>query len=476
MFCCAYWLVLMIKVALVKPSPPVVVQEHDRPTYPSLGLAYLSAVLKANGSEVLVIDASFDGASFNEVAASIIEFNPHVLGFTAMTHEIVHVASVAKKLKEALSRTLMVVGGPHATVTPIRTLKEFPVFDVAVIGEGEETFKELVKEVEMSLSDRSLAEKGTTIVPSERLSLIQGIAWRFGTDVKTNPRRTLIQNLDSLPFPNYEHLTRKIETYPIFSSRGCPNSCIFCCRIMGNRIRLRSPKNVVDEIKYAIEKFRPKIFDFADEIFTFPKERVMTISELIIKEGLNEKIKWTAQSRVNNVNQELFSKMKEAGCVHVDFGVESGNSEMLKRIKKGITLDDAFNAVKAAKKAGLKTGSYFIIGHPFETTKTIRDTINFASKLNTDSVSFGIMVPYPGTEVFEMATSGKGGYRIISENWADYDKQFGNALELEGLSREKLEKYQRKAYLTFYSKNFRLLDIAQLAYSQRRLLWRMLTK
>jgi anaerobic magnesium-protoporphyrin IX monomethyl ester cyclase len=156
--------------------------------------------------------------------------------------------------------------------------------------------------------------------------------------------------------------------------------------------------------------------------------------------------------------------------------VESGNPETLKRIKKGITPLDASNAISSAKKAGLKTGSYFIIGHPFETPGTIRETIRFATKLNTDTVSFGIMVPYPGTEIYEMATRGEGGYHIISENWEDYDKQFGNALELDDLSREQLEKWQRKAYLTFYFKNLRLLGVIQLAVSQRKLLWRMLTK
>lgn len=467
----------MVRVALVKPAPPFIVQEHDRPKYPCLGLAYLSAVLKAIGVEVLVIDASFDGIPLGEMVASIVRFNPHILGFTAMTHEIAHVASVALRLRETLPHALMVVGGPHATVTPARTLEEFPVFDLAVVGEGEETFKQIVKELEMACGSRNRDEaEGVATISADRLCLVQGIAWRSGTNVRINQRREFIQDLDSLPFPDYDHLARKIEVYPIFSSRGCPNSCVFCCRVLGNRIRVRSPQNVLNEIKNAISKFRPKLIDFADETFTLPKERAMAICDLIINEGLNRKIEWTVQSRVTGVTQELFNKMRAAGCVNVDFGIESGNEHTLKRIKKGITLADASNAIAAAKQAGLKTGSYFIIGHPFETAETIRETIKFAAKLNTDSVAFGIMVPYPGTEVYEMATRGEGGYRIISERWEDYDKQLGNALELEGLSRAQLEKWQRKAYLTFYFKNLRLLAIARLMISQRKLLWRMLTK
>jgi anaerobic magnesium-protoporphyrin IX monomethyl ester cyclase len=463
----------MIRVALIKPSPAEVVQQYDRPEYPCLGLAYISAVLKANGFEVLVIDASFDGLSFNQVAARIMEFKPVILGFTAMTHEIVHVAEVAKKLKEKLPIAITVIGGAHATVAPFQTLTEFPVFDIAVIGEGEETFKEIIKALDENCNDiHHLTE---TISP-ERLTLIRGIAWRSGQKVKINEKRPFISELDLLPFPNYDHLTRKIHVYPLFSSRGCPNNCLFCCRIMGNKIRVRSPKNVVDEIKYALERFMPEKFDFADETFTFPKERSIEICDLIINQGLNQKIKWKAQSRVTLVNQKLFEKMKQAGCIAVDFGVESGNSETLKTIRKGITLDDALKAVQAAKKAGLKTGSYFILGHPYETMASALDTVNFASKLNTDSVSFGIMVPYPGTEVCEMAKRGEGGYRIISQNWSDYDKQLGNALELNDLSRGQLEKLQRKAYLTFYLKNYRLFSILRLIHSQRRLLWKMLTK
>jgi radical SAM superfamily enzyme YgiQ (UPF0313 family) len=467
----------MVRVALLRPAPSAVVQEHDRPRYPCLGLAYLSAVLKANGVEVLVIDAKFDGIGQREVDVSITRFRPHIVGLTAMTHEIVHVASVANKLKEILPTSLMVIGGPHATVAPVRTLQQFPFFNIAVIGEGELTLLEIAKEMDMALSNRCGDQNGdSAIIPDERLKSIEGIAWRSRNKIETNQPRELIQNLDSLPFPNYDHSTRRIETYPIFSSRGCPNNCIFCCRILGNRIRVRSPKNVIDEIKHALSKFRPKIVDFADEVFTFPKERAIAVCDLMISEGLNKAIKWTAQSRVTGVDQELFDKMKEAGCVNIDFGIESGNPDTLRRIKKGITTIAASEAIMAAKKAGLKTGSYFIIGHPFETTETIRDTIQFAAKLNTDTVSFGIMVPYPGTEVYEMAIKGEGGYRLISEQWRDYDKQIGNALELDGLSRGELEKWQHKAYVAFYVRNLRFLDVVRLVLSQRRLLWRMLTK
>ena len=453
----------LIKVALINPPPPAVIQTWDKPPYPSLALGYLTGFLEAKGVNVLTIDAAFDGLSLNEVKDYLLKFQPQVLGFTAMTHRITHVAWVATELKKLFPESPIIIGGPHPTVIPARTLQEFPIFDIAVIGEGELTLLDLVK---------SIQAYGST----QRLASIKGIAWRFEDKIKTNEPREPILDLDSLPFPKYDHIKRRIRIYPIFSSRGCPYQCVFCCRIHGNRLRVRSPKNVINEIEYAINKFNPKLLDFADDTFTIPKRRAMEICDLMISEGLNKRIKWTALSRVTGVDQALFDKMKEAGCIKVDFGVESGNPDVLKRIKKEITVTDAQKAIQMAKKAGLKTGSYFIIGHPYETTQTICDTIELATKLNTNTVSFGIMVPYPGTEVYEMAIKGEGNYKLISEKWDNFDKQLGNALELEGLPRKELEKWQVKAYITFYLHNYRLLDLVRMAISQRKLGWKIVTK
>jgi anaerobic magnesium-protoporphyrin IX monomethyl ester cyclase len=464
----------LIKVALINPPPQTVIQTWDQPTYPSLALGYLAGFLKARDVTVLAIDAPFDGLSLDEVKDSLLKFQPYVLGFTAMTHRITHVAWVANELKKLFPESLFIIGGSHSTMIPARTLQEFPIFDVAIIGEGELTLLDLVKSIQTY--DLGQQNEYMKMVSIQRLSLIKGIAWQFKDEIKVNAPREPILNLDSLPFPDYSHIKRRIEIYPIFSSRGCPLQCIFCCRIHGNRLRVRSAKNVIKEIKYAIDKFNPKLFDFADDTFTLPKRRAMEICTLMISEGLNKRIKWTALSRVTGVDQALFDKMKEAGCIKVDFGVESGNSDVLKRIKKEITVTDAEKAIRMAKKAGLKTGSYFILGHPYETTQTIRDTIKLATKLNTNTVSFGIMVPYPGTEVYEMAVKGEGNYKLISEKWEDFDKQIGNALELEGLPRKELEKWQVQAYITFYLHNYRLLDILRIAISQQKLLCKIITK
>jgi len=451
----------MIKVTLIKPSLSDNVKSNIRPDYPNIGIAYLSSFLKANGFDVLAIDASFDNLTFYEVKQALQKYQPDVIGLSAMTHEIIQAGKWAQKLKELFPNSKLIIGGPHATVAPVRTLKEFAAFDFAVIGEGESTLLEIIK----SMNENNF-----------RAESIKGIAWRNNGEIEINEARENISDLDALPFPNYDHIKERIVIYPIYSSRGCPYRCAFCCRVLGNKIRVRTPQNVIDELKIIVERYKPKFIDFSDETLTVPKRRVIEICDLIIKERLNEKIKWNAQSRVNGVDQDLFNRMKEAGCVKIGFGIESGNQEILNAIKKDIKLSDAENAINMAKKAGLKTWGYFIIGHPNETIQTINDTIDFAAKLNTTVVAFGIMVPYPGTEIYDMAIRGDGNYKIISQNWEDYDKLLGNVLELNGISRDELESMQHKAYVRFYMRNFRILAMALLILKERKLFVRMIKK
>jgi anaerobic magnesium-protoporphyrin IX monomethyl ester cyclase len=196
----------------------------------------------------------------------------------------------------------------------------------------------------------------------------------------------------------------------------------------------------------------------------------------IMEAGLHRRIKWQANTRANVGDYGLFRKMREAGCVSVGLGIESGNAQVLRRIKKGITLSAAETAVRLAKKAGLETRCFYIIGHPHETRKTAWDTIKFAARLNSDHAAFGLMVPYPKTEVAEMAERGEGNYRIVSSHWSDYDKYLGNALELEQLSRRQLQVLQAQAYLFFYLRNFRVFALLRYVWENRLSLFPLMKK
>ncbi|MGD2279307.1 MAG: radical SAM protein, partial [Candidatus Omnitrophota bacterium] len=271
-----------------------------------------------------------------------------------------------------------------------------------------------------------------------------------------------IEDLDNLPFPGWKHF-KNAKDYMIITSRGCPYDCVFCMQASGKKVRKRSSGKVIEEIENVLKERKPERFLFYDETFTLDKRKVHELCDLLIKKGLNKKIKWSVTTRVDAVDRDILGKMKQAGCDHIEFGVESGNEEMLKRIKKGITKQQAEKAVSLAKEMGFHTEGAFILGHPHENMKTALETIDFAAKLNPDIVQLGIMVPYPGTEVREMALRREGGYKMLSTDWSEYNKQLGNALELDELSRPDLEKLQLAGYLRLFIYNRRYLDLFKFA-------------
>jgi radical SAM superfamily enzyme YgiQ (UPF0313 family) len=224
----------------------------------------------------------------------------------------------------------------------------------------------------------------------------------------------------------------------------------------------------VQELEHLAAEYRPREIIFYDETFTLNRRRVVAILELMIERGLHKRFTWVAQTRVNECDEELLALMARAGCREIDFGIESGNASILARIGKGISLDEARRAVRAAQGVGIEVVTLFILGHPGETSQTAKDTINFAVELNADRLALGIMVPYPGTEVARMAQAGEGGYRLLSLRWADFDKYLGDALELDTLSRRDLERLQIWGYLKFYLWNHRYRDLLRLGLARWR--------
>jgi anaerobic magnesium-protoporphyrin IX monomethyl ester cyclase len=451
-----------IKVVLINPPPKKRIEKHDKPDYPHLGLAYIATFLRSKNVDCNIIDGKFELIDFDEVKARLQLLKPDIVGITAMTHEIHRASEMAQVVKGILPKAMVVVGGPHASALPVETLAEFTAFDLAVFGEGELTMLELVKFVS-SGNQKNLLPK------------IKGVTYRDGHKIQKNEPREVVENLDDLPFPDWGLLPKSVH-YPIVTGRGCPFRCIFCMRALGNRVRKRSAKNVVDELKFCIEKYEPKYIHFLDETISINKQYLLEVLDLMTEAGLDKKIKWDAQTRVDLVDYDLLRRMKVAGCVWLGFGIESGNSEILKDSGKNITLNQAKEAVNMARKAGINTDGYFILGHPFETQKTAMDTINFACRLGSTRVTFGIMVPYPGTEIYKMALRGDGGYKIISHDWQDFGKNIGNSLELETLSRRQLEKLQMLGYLKFYIRNLRIVAGLQYFIHQRKLGWTILKK
>jgi len=433
-------------VLINSPAGDIAEKHYARPAYPRLALAYLAGYLRGKGISCRVIDAKFGRQDVDAVIRILSEVKPAVAGFTAMTPEIIDTAKAAATIKNAFPGIRLVIGGPHATALPEETLNEFRVFDSVVVGEGEATLKELVD----------------TVSSKDFGAGVKGVVFRKENMVRRNPARDFLTDLDQIPFPAWDLLPAS-RIYPIIASRGCPFNCNFCLRVNGNKVRRHSPARIVAEIEKLIVDFKARKIVFHDETFGLNKEWAHGVLDLMIGKKFGKKIEWEATTRVDIADYEIYRKMKTAGCSWVAFGIESGNPEILKQTGKGITLEQAENAVRMAKKAGLTVGTLFIIGHPDETRATIQDTIDFACRLPADTVSCGLMVPYPGTAVAEIVKSGKGNYRVISSDWNDYNKQIGNVLEMKDVSRKELENYQFKLYMHFYLLNFRVIRIIKLA-------------
>jgi radical SAM superfamily enzyme YgiQ (UPF0313 family) len=433
-------------VVLIRPAKTEDVQQH-RWGAGHLGLAYIAAVLERDGVHVEAIDGKALQLSPMDVADKYQALNGDVVGITAMTHEIHTAHEIAERVKTHKPDATVVIGGPHATALPDRTLSEFPSFDIAVAGEGEKTMLEIVH-----------ARGGARF--HEDLGEIEGIAYRKNGSVVLNPPRAFMssEELEDMPFPAW-HLFPD-QAFPMIAGRGCPFRCKFCMRVLGSKVRMRSPESVADEIDYLHTKFGKKGAAFRDETFGLSKKWTHRFLDLL--DAFNEKhgIQWSyrVNSRVNIADRELYERMKHSGCYGVDFGIESGDRSILKQIQKDITLEGARKAIRMAKEAGLKTNTFFIIGHPNETLRTALETIRFAAKLNSDAIAVGVMVPYPGTAIWEMARDGEGGYQLLSEDWRLYDKYFGDAIRLKTLNRNQLKMLQSMCYVWFYLRNFKLKD------------------
>jgi len=355
--------------------------------FPPLGLGYIAAYLKRNNISVDIVDCTF--LSEEEALKRVRRSSPNIIGIQSMFSVKRKALEFARLLRQDCE--LLISGGPLPTSNPEGFLQDF---DVVVMGEGEETMLELVRNFENG-SD---------------LSNIRGIAYKDNCKVKITPRREFIKEIDSIPFPARDLFdNRSYKDYysrrfgytitPIMTTRGCPYNCDFCSRpVFGETYRARSPRNVVDEIEEVVSLGYDRIW-FADDCFTLGRSRLMGICDEMIRRRF--RIGWECLSRVDSIDLEVADKMKRAGCVRVFFGIESGNNSILTLMNKKATIEQARDAVGLAKLSGVEVGAFFIIGYLGETNETILDTVRFASSLPLDYLSFTLPYPIPGTPLFE---------------------------------------------------------------------------
>ncbi|HNT35541.1 MAG TPA: radical SAM protein, partial [bacterium] len=346
-----------MKVVLVAPPSEKGKYEHGNQSLPKIGLGYLASMLEAKGIPCEIIDAKFERLSLDEVLSRLNALKPDLVGLTAMTPDICDAALVARQAKGQNPKCWTIVGGPHAMALPRETMEEFHEFDLLIAAEGEYALVDVVRALEENRAMENIA----------------GVAFRKDGQVYVNPVGPWIDNLDSLPFPAWSKYPSHSDVYYVLAVRGCPYRCVFCMRSMGKTPRRRSPENVVQEIQWLVQQHHAKEFIFIDETFGLNREHVAQMLALLTDRGLHRTIRWTAQTRVDRVDEDLLRSTRTAGCYRVEFGIESGNQKILDAVQKGTTLQQAEYAVRLAKKSGLQVGCSFILGHPHETRETAQD-------------------------------------------------------------------------------------------------------
>ena len=424
-----------MKVTLVNPPYPK--NAHWHPAFIPLGIGYLGAVCEKAGHEVSVIDCQAEKLDFDTFRTRIAQTGADVVGMTSTTLTYKSALENARIAKEVLPTCTTVLGGCHATFWDENSLKECPSLDVVVRGEGELTFVELLEKLKNKTD----------------LDNVKGLTFRKKSgEIIRNETRPFIENLDDLPFPAHHllplssfHVVGK-TIFPLTTSRGCVFWCDFCTavRMFGQRYRVRSPKNVVDEIEYIVKKYGAKQFTFYDDTFTVDPQRVIQICNEISRRKLA--IRWDCETRVDMVNKDLLQKMKNAGCMAIWFGVESGSPTLLEKMHKKINLDQTRLACKTAQDLGLITVAHVLLGFPGETEQTAWETINFVKELNPDEIGLYLTTPYPGTPLYDLVKE-KGWLKITDFNRYDTSTPI---FETPYLSGEKLMEIRYKAHQQFY--------------------------
>ena len=358
----------------------------------------------------------------------------------------------------------MTIGfGTHVTAIPRETLKPFPALDMIFVGEPDLTLRDLPDHLEDKIDERPpeivklFEEHDLDYKPAINgdgevdLAKIRGIGYRQNGNIEVNLPRNFIKDLDALPIPKHELLPFDKYRMPlirgpftfIVTSRGCPAGCTYCIKHVSYQfgLRLRSPEKLMEELWQLKEMGLNNIHMYAD-LFTVNREQVMDLCKRMIDEKID--IRWTCNSRVDYVDEEMLRTMREAGNWLISWGIESGNEQILKHAHKGAYPDKARLSLRWARDAGIKNWGYFIIGLPGETEETIRDTIDFSKELPLDIALFHVAAPYPGTPFFFEVVENE--WFRPGTRWENVDMDEGTVLDYPGLSAERLLYWQKRAF------------------------------
>ena len=424
-----------------------------------LGLAYIAGYLEAKGIEVNIIDAQAENLDHREVLHKVHGKSNAIFGISVLTPVFNSVRRLCRMLKQLYPDGIIVLGGPHCTALPERTLEEIPTADIVCMGEGELTMAEIC--------DHAGDADWTAI---------RGICYRKSGEILRNEKRAFIKDLDQIPPParhllpmHRYHLTASRvagDDYcpTIIVARGCPFKCSYCSRTFGKSFRAHSITRIVSEIQYLINTYHIRQINIEADTLTANKRFLGDLCRAMINAGLPSKLSWTCESRVDTVDKSTLELMKKAGCWQISYGVETGSQRLLDLISKGVTLKQVEDAFRWTKATGISIRGFFMLGLPTETPRESQITIEFAKKLDPLYAQFTLTVPYPGTQMFQELDRND---EIRSYDWDLYNTWSGwkNQSQMpfiaSGRSVEELNQLQKKALRAFYLRPRKALQFLQ---------------
>jgi len=443
---------------------------------PPFGLLQLAAYVEreVNDLDIKVLDCNAQKIDWKNMEAEIVKFKPDVVASSALatcnTYLAARTLETAKKWNPSV---LTVAGGQHFTSTAQESLEAFPEIDVIVRGEGEQTLAELLN-------------KKSTNSPYTR---INGISFQYNAEIRHNPPRPFIKNLDDLPYPGYHFVKDLVHKYHfsamagmnvpyalIEGSRGCPHRCTYCSQWshwMGTW-RKKSPKRVADEMEYCYYTYGSRFIWLTDDNFGFGN-RAHELANEIAKKDFSDNLMWFTQARCDDVvkHEDALPKLRKSGLQWVLLGVESASPSTLETFKKSISPEDAKKAVKILKKNDIFAQAMFIIGEREDSAKSIKELRDFANKLDPDFAIFAILTPFPGTDLYGKAREENW---IEDFNWANYDMVHA-VMPTEKLTRKEVQEELYKCYRSFYgSWRRRFQGIFSGNKLKRRVYWYMLRR
>jgi len=433
------------KVALIRPPKIMGALERSMVQHP-INLLSLAAVARAAGFVPEVWDLEVEPNSEAAIRRRAQAARPDLVGITGMTCNVRTAHRISGWIKEELPGVFTVIGGPHASALPERTLEEFPRFDAAVRGEGEETLVEICQRLSAGQSLRG----------------VRGVAWRkSASEIVLEEARPLLEDLDHLPFPArdlIDHSLYRGASTPgldatlhrgtmLFTSRGCPDNCVFCAAkvTFGRTVRARNAEHVLAEVDECIARWGYRHYTVEDDTFTYRPSRLVALCQGFQARGLT----WDCDTRVNVVTREMIKMFAETGCQKIAFGVESGSPRILEKIQKGITVEQVKRAFAWAHEFGLITTAFFMVGSdPSETAADLELSFQLMKEIDTELIALAIAVPFPGTRLYqEMKARGL----LLAEEWDKFTHLHSvPCWRTEHFTPEELVRHQISLYLRFF--------------------------